>query len=184
MNMYPVQSRSSHRETRTLEGQHAHNRALTVGAEQGIVGLVALGVFVAAVVVAFSSARRFAPVVTVPTHTGSAGAAVTTNAAAAALVVLVGAGVVDYPSRNAPDPHHRPMFLGLVPAGHRCVRNRQDDQQVRSMPVTGSLTGIGGGTPISNYAAITSSTGLGEVSARNTPKPSRCALDGSKSRSR
>lgn len=133
-NMYPVQSRSLASETRTLEGQHAHNLVLTVGAEQGIVGLVALGVFVAAVVVAFSSARRFAlGRHGADTHRVPLGAAVTMSAAAA-LVALVGAGVVDYPLRNALTRTTAWMFIGLALAGHRSLRYRQDNQQARSIP--------------------------------------------------
>ena len=81
-----------------------------------------------------SSARRFAlGRHGADTHRVPLGAAVTMSAAAA-LVALVGAGVVDYPLRNALTRTTAWMFIGLALAGHRSLRYRQDNQQARSIP--------------------------------------------------
>ena len=127
-NMYPVEARTLDSNTRTLEGQHAHNLIVTIGAEQGIVGLIALGLFVAAIVVAVRAARRFAAPKgqRQPTQV-PLGAAVTLSAMGAMVAVFT-AGLVDYPLRN---PIVRGFFwlmIGLLLAGQRCLPARTEDR--------------------------------------------------------
>lgn len=121
-NMYPVESRTLESATRTLEGQHAHNLIITLGAEQGFIGLIAVAVFVVAIVTAVRAARRYV------VARGSArpehiplGAAVTLSAMGA-LTSLAAAGLVDYPLRNALTRSTMWMLIGLLLAGHACLR--------------------------------------------------------------
>lgn len=118
-NMYPIESRTLQSPTRTLEGQHAHNLVLTIGAEQGLVGLLAVGLFAAAVISAFRGARRVAVLDAAPQRC-PLGAAVSLSATAA-LVALLGAGIVDYPLRNAMTRATMWLLVGLTLAGQRCL---------------------------------------------------------------
>jgi O-antigen ligase len=157
-NMYPVQSRTLQSGTRTLEGQHAHNLLLTLGAEQGLVGLAAIGLFVVAAVAAFRVGRRFAlgrdganP------HRVPLGAAVTLSATAA-LITMVGAGLVDYPLRNAMTRTTAWMFLGLVLAGQRCA--------ISGTQRTAAASGASGGPSRSSDDAAGVSRGTGDHAER------------------
>ncbi|MEI2786416.1 MAG: O-antigen ligase family protein [Candidatus Nanopelagicales bacterium] len=123
-NMYPVESQTISSATRTLEGQHAHNLIVTMGAEQGIIGLIALGLFVVAIVRAVRAARQVAvPTVGPRPRAISLGAAVTL-AATGGLISLAAAGLVDYPLRNALTRSTAWLLVGLVLAGHRVARGQ------------------------------------------------------------
>lgn len=132
-NMYPIESQTINSGTRTLQGQHAHNLIVTMGAEQGIVGLIALGLFVTAIVQAVRMARRIA----VP-RTGSRprhiplGTAVTL-AAMGGLVSLAAAGLVDYPLRNALTRSTTWMLVGLLLAGQRVVRRQEEARSAQAV---------------------------------------------------
>ena len=122
-NMYPVESRTLLSETRTLEGQHAHNLIITTGAEQGLIGLLALTLFIVAVVSAARTARRLITGAhSTNPNTIPIGAAVTLSSVGA-LVVIMAAGLVDYPLRNALTRSTAWMFIGLALAGQRCLEN-------------------------------------------------------------
>lgn len=121
--MYPVESRTLLSETRTLEGQHAHNLIITTGAEQGLIGLLALTLFIVAVVSAARTARRLITGAhSTNPNTIPIGAAVTLSSVGA-LVVIMAAGLVDYPLRNALTRSTAWMFIGLALAGQRCLEN-------------------------------------------------------------
>ncbi|HNE88353.1 MAG TPA: O-antigen ligase family protein [Actinomycetota bacterium] len=124
-NMYPVESRSIDSYTRTLEGEHAHNLIVTIGAEQGLIGIVALGLFAVAIILAVKAARRFAR--SAGASDVPIGAAVTLSAMGA-MVAVATASVVDYPLRN---PLVRGTFwllLGLLLAGQRCLPAPEDTE--------------------------------------------------------
>lgn len=126
-NMYPVESQTINSATRTLEGQHAHNLIVTMGAEQGIVGLIALGLFVAAIVGAVRAARRIAVPKGLPRpHHIPLGAAVTL-AAMGGMIAISAAGLVDYPLRNALTRSTTWMLIGLLLAGQRCLRAQDSE---------------------------------------------------------
>ncbi len=123
-NMYPVESLTLQSGTRTLEGQHAHNLVITMGAEQGLIGIIALGIFTAAAVSAIRAARTFTR------HTSRRnpqhiplGAAVVLSAMGS-LTALIAAGVVDYPLRNPLTRATCWMIIGLLLAGQRCLPAR------------------------------------------------------------
>ena len=112
-NMYPVG-------TRPLEGQHAHNLLITIGAEQGLVGLIALGILTLAIVSAVRAARSLSRDTR---HSESQriplGAAVVLSAMGS-LIALVAAGVVDYPLRNPLTRGTCWMIIWLLLAVQRC----------------------------------------------------------------
>ena len=124
-NMYPVEAQAVSARTRTLEGQHAHNLVVTLGAEQGLVGVLALTLFAVAIVVAVRAARGFAAPLgrSVPVAQVPVGAAVTLSAMGAMLVVAT-AGLVDYPLRNPLTRGYTWLLLGLLLAGERCLPSR------------------------------------------------------------
>jgi len=80
---------------RRADPLHAHSMILTVGAEQGLIGVAALLGVIAAGVAAVLRARRAAA----RRHGGGAGEEILAGAAAA-LTALLGQGLVDYPVRN------------------------------------------------------------------------------------
>lgn len=125
-NMYPVEARSLYSATRTLEGQHAHNLVITIGAEQGIIGLIALGLFVVAIVRAVRGARRIVIPKTAPRLRHVPLAAAVTLSAMGALVSLAAAGLVDYPLRNALTRSTAWMLIGLLLAGWRVARSQDE----------------------------------------------------------
>ncbi len=123
-NMYPVESQSIDSATRTLEGQHAHNLIITMGAEQGIVGLVAVAVLVAAIVSAVRTGRRYAVPRRGPRPRDIPLGAAATLAAMGALISMASAGLVDYPLRNALTRSSAWMLIGLLLAGQACLRHQ------------------------------------------------------------
>lgn len=122
-NMYPEESRTLLSQTRTLEGQHAHNLIITIGAEQGLIGVLALTLFIVAVVSATRTARRLITGIHSTTPSTIPMAAAVTLSSVGALVVILAAGLVDYPLRNALTRSTAWLFVGLALAGQRCLDN-------------------------------------------------------------
>jgi O-antigen ligase len=125
-NMYPLQSRTLESGVRTLEGQHAHNLVVTIAAEQGIVGLVALSMIVAAVVSAVRTARRANGMPRRGFPRRASLAATVTLSTVGPLTVVLAAGLVDYPLRNALTRLTVWMFIGLAVAGQRALLHEPD----------------------------------------------------------
>lgn len=121
--MYPEESRTLLSQTRTLEGQHAHNLIITIGAEQGLIGVLALTLFIVAVVSATRTARRLITGIHSTTPSTIPMAAAVTLSSVGALVVILAAGLVDYPLRNALTRSTAWLFVGLALAGQRCLDN-------------------------------------------------------------
>lgn len=133
-NMYPVESQTVNAGTRTLQGQHAHNLIVTMGAEQGIVGLIALGLFIVAIVQAVRMARRIAVPRSAPRPRDIPLGAAVTLAAMGGLVSLAAAGVVDYPLRNALTRSTAWMLVGLLLAGQRVAQRQGEASSAQRAP--------------------------------------------------
>jgi O-antigen ligase len=121
-NMYPVVAYPVSADSGTLSGDHAHNFLATTAAEQGLIGLLAVALFVIAVARAARTARGVARAAAGrASRAVDLGTAVTLSGTGA-LCAAMGAGLVDYPLRNAMVRLTVWLFLGLVFAGHVAMR--------------------------------------------------------------
>ncbi len=127
--------------------EHAHNLWVTIGAEQGVVGVAAMAGFGVLIV---ATAHRFRPRVVAAARSGSASvslaAAVTLSAACSLSTILV-EGLADYPLRNAIVRNFMWVMIGWVLAGRRIddlqqakARRRPLEEQPEAPPVAGSPT--------------------------------------------
>jgi O-antigen ligase len=112
---YPVLARSGSGQLGLTGPEHAHSLALTIGAEQGLLGLAALGLAAGVGVVgAIRAARRFSH-----DDGGGAGEQVLLAGAAAVLSTVLGQGLVDFPLRNPVVESVTWLAVGLLAAACR-----------------------------------------------------------------
>ncbi len=118
---FPVASASSIREGESGEAKHAHNALLTVAAETGLLGLVAvLGLTVAVLIAVVRTAQQVRHQA-LPSAQAVAGAG-------AALLVVVGHGLIDYPLRNPVIFLLIWLLVGLVFAAERLAGCTSQDR--------------------------------------------------------
>lgn len=96
--------------------EHAHNVALTTAAEQGVVGIAALGILV--LVVARTSWRTAA-------HASSAQSRALATVPAAGLAAMFGQGLVDDPLRNPVLAMTAWLLIGLLAGMHRTIEGKR-----------------------------------------------------------
>jgi len=116
----------------TVRPEHAHSLALTVAAEQGLVGLGAVAVAVAAGGVSVVRALRW--------HArqggGGAGERELLAGAASALATVLGQGVVDYPLRNPVLVTLAWLLVGLLAAAVSTGAAAAAEPVVGALPLT------------------------------------------------
>ena len=136
---YPVLALRNPSQVTTVAPNHAHDLALTVAAEQGTLGLVALGIALAVAAVAVVQAVRWHDV------RASAGRGTGERellaGSVAALAVVLGQGLLDYPLRNPVIATTVWLLVGLLAA---CASARHRAASVRGDP---PAVGFGRGLP-------------------------------------